>query len=489
MPKNIVLCSDGTGQAGGQGFVSNVWRLFKAVDRHHDTQQIVFHADGVGTEKNRILRALGGAFGYGLSADICSLYGMLVKSYSVSENKADNIFLFGFSRGAFTVRSLAGMIDHIGILDSQAFDSDEEIAAAVKQAYHAYRKGVPLPGISIHASRKIKFVGVWDTVDAIGVPVDELREIIYWLARSRFIPHKDELNASIENAYHALSIDDERKTFHPRIWKEESFAGNVEQLWFAGVHSNVGGGYPKDSLSFISLDWMMKNAHDCGLKFCDSKWRALSSNNQFGDYQEQADKNGRIYDSRAGLALYYRYRPRKIKKLWAAGNPDSKPNIHESVLMRIKSGYTNYAPTALPQSFNFLPTWSHDLQQISLDLDLGDAWACIRKRVMLYLALIATTLLFVLTGFIGCSDKVSSCGSKQICSSVLKFFKDKLPGFMNGWLEFYAANPLMLGGFVVTFAILYVSHIHLKKLTQHYADKAWRESSEKLNLHSNEEGS
>ena len=75
MSKNIVLCSDGTGQAGGQGFVSNVWRLFKAVDRHHATvKQVVFHGDGVGSETNKYVRAIGGAFGWGLSKDICDLY-------------------------------------------------------------------------------------------------------------------------------------------------------------------------------------------------------------------------------------------------------------------------------------------------------------------------------------------------------------------------------------------------------------------------------
>ena len=130
MAKNIVLCSDGTGQAGGQGFTSNVWRIFKAVDRHHAVKQVAFHGDGVGSEQNKYLRAIGGAFGWGLSGDIRKLYASLVRSYEPE----DEIFLFGFSRGAFTVRSLAGMIDHIGILDRKDFDTDKILLGAVKLA-------------------------------------------------------------------------------------------------------------------------------------------------------------------------------------------------------------------------------------------------------------------------------------------------------------------------------------------------------------------
>ena len=473
MSKNIVLCSDGTGQAGGQGFVSNVWRIFKAVDRNLPEEQVAFHADGVGTDNNKFLRTIGGAFGYGLSEDICSLYATLVRSYSDS----DNIFLFGFSRGAFTVRSLAGMIDHIGIMRAESFHSEQEIISTIKKAYIAYRKNKPFEEFDKHPNKNIKFVGVWDTVDAIGVPFDGLRRLIYLIAKLKLTPHKDELNSSIKNAYHAISIDDERYTFHPRIWKEKDFSGNVEQVWFAGVHSNVGGGYPKDSLSFISLDWMMKKAHDCGLKFVVSKWALFTSENKFSDYQEQADRNGRIYDSRAGFAIYYRYRPRKVQKLWASENPTSPAKIHESVLMRIKQGYTSYAPTALPENFDSVCTWSHDIGKVSFKLNLDKAWGCIRKRVLLYRALIASTIIFILAGFLMHSDSNAPCEGSQPCSSILTFLKDSLPNFMSGWLNNIAANPLVLGTLLVTFLILYILHVYYKKETKRYADEAWDEVS------------
>ncbi|MDP6262487.1 MAG: DUF2235 domain-containing protein [Rhodospirillales bacterium] len=238
MSKNIVLCSDGTGQAGGQGFVSNVWRLFKAVDRHHaKKKQVVFHVDGVGSEPGKVMRVLGGALGVGLGNDIRQLYATLVRSYKPE----DKIFLFGFSRGAFTVRSLAGMIHHVGILKKDQFQSDEKLNKAVKAAYKAYRKEKN-PDISknydLHDDkRSIEFVGVWDTVDAIGVPIDEMREAFYairntfYAIRDKFISlphvlyrrHRAELNSSIQNAYQAISIDDERLTFHPMIWDESGF--------------------------------------------------------------------------------------------------------------------------------------------------------------------------------------------------------------------------------------------------------------------------
>lgn len=359
MAKNIVLCSDGTGQAGGQGSVSNVWRLFKAVDRHNDgTVQVAFHVDGVGTESNKYFRAFSGAFGWGLSKDICMLYASLVRSYK----PCDRIFLFGFSRGAFTVRSLAGMIHQIGILKNDQFKSDTEIDDAVAAAYRSYRKDEKsdLSGTyEIHKKRDIEFVGVWDTVDAIGVPIDKMRDAIYAIAKFWRRPHKDGLNTSIKKACHAISIDDERQTFHPKIWDETGFEGKVEQVWFAGVHSNVGGGYPKDSLSYIPLDWIMKKAQERGLQFLSSKWVAgLKPGKPFGDIQEQADKHGRIYDSRGGAAIYYRYKPRNIEKLWSeAQTGNTLPTIHESVLKRIESGYTGYAPTAIQGSFKWVDTW------------------------------------------------------------------------------------------------------------------------------------
>ena len=124
--KNIVLCSDGTGNAGGKGRGTNVWQLFLAVDQHgherhgderderEEREQLAFYDDGVGTSSFRPKQLLGLALGYGLGANIRELYTALARNYDPGN---DSIFLFGFSRGAFTVRSLAGMIDKVGVID------------------------------------------------------------------------------------------------------------------------------------------------------------------------------------------------------------------------------------------------------------------------------------------------------------------------------------------------------------------------------------
>ena len=118
MPKNIVVCSDGTGNSGGKKYGTNVWRIFNAVDRHRDdVEQITFHDDGVGTDKLRWLRVLGGAFGLGLTQNLRQLYTFIVTNYE----PGDRLYLFGFSRGAFTIRSLAGMICRCGLLEREGF--------------------------------------------------------------------------------------------------------------------------------------------------------------------------------------------------------------------------------------------------------------------------------------------------------------------------------------------------------------------------------
>lgn len=200
---NIILCSDGTGNSGGKDNGTNVWRLYQAVDLT-GRDQIVFHDDGVGTHEHKILKTIGGAFGWGLSQNIKDLYTSLVRVY----NEGDEIFLFGFSRGAYTARALAGLITNFGVLDRYQYRTPGELNKAVDRLFDAYRK---LPkhddpeksaALNIEEFRKwccdewsdqewdelknsseysvtkreIRFLGVWDTVDAIGVPFDELRE-------------------------------------------------------------------------------------------------------------------------------------------------------------------------------------------------------------------------------------------------------------------------------------------------------------------------
>lgn len=376
MSKNIVVCSDGTGNSGGKRRGTNVWRIFNAVDRNReDCKQITYYDDGVGTHNIRLLRLLGGAVGWGLSRNIREAYEFLCLNYE----KGDRIFLFGFSRGAFTVRSLAGMICLCGLLARDVVEAPRRKRERdVKRILHAYRSTKPIPSCaSTEAIRKaldiygmplrpvkIHFVGVWDTVDAVGVPFGELKKRVNLVWQKLFKrrcwffkddkPHND-----ILHAYQALALDDERRTFRPLVWKApnseslysacplnsnedniscvtedgtRSKTQTVKQVWFAGAHANVGGGYPKDSLSLVPLVWMMAKAKQCGLQFLERKW---------ADYREDADSHGRMYDSRTGWGRFYRYARRNPY----AHHPS--PTVHKSVEERIARKTDYYAPKTL----------------------------------------------------------------------------------------------------------------------------------------------
>lgn len=357
--KNIILCSDGTGNRGGKGHGTNVWRLFNYLDldsqRHtpNAPRQIGYYDDGVGTEDWKLFKIMGGAFGWGLSRNIRDLYQFLASNYE----PGDRIFLFGFSRGAFTVRSLAGMITRCGIVRREGTASAAEFARLVHDAFQAYRdchrRGDDSAARHFkrehsHGDEKIACIGVWDTVDAIGVPFDELRVALDKIFKNSF--HSHDLSPDIEYGYHALSIDDQRKTFHPVMWDEKLSAergrkaGSIEQTWFAGVHANVGGGYPKQGLANVTLEWMMRRAERHGLIFEQGALQTVTHAANVGD---------KLYDSRAGLAAYYRYLPRDIEAItnkYCLG----KARIHHSVFERIDQSPLGYGPGNLPEEFDIV---------------------------------------------------------------------------------------------------------------------------------------
>ena len=410
MAKNIVICSDGTGNRGGKTRGTNVWRIFNAVDRHNSgIKQITHYDDGVGTDSLLWLKLLGGAFGWGLSRNIRSAYAFLAMNYE----PGDQIFLFGFSRGAYTVRSLAGMINRCGLIKREAVinagrwrrrllkrilnayrsaktvDTSSKATEAEKAAYR--RKALNIDDLCFHEDPiLIHFIGVWDTVDAVGVPFDEMKLIdAVWrrvFNRRLWGFHDRKLGPHVHHAYQALALDDERKTFHPLIWEDPKTCPDrnadcaeneptkqiIEQVWFAGVHSNVGGGYPKDSLSLVSLDWMMGKAEMGGLRFV---------NGVREEFQRNADVHGRLYDSRAGLGAYYRYAPRNLYEQPENPLPDNEkllkvllytlgrlfkrkkmkplptPAIHGSVFERIQRGTDYYAPKVIQEN-KYMVAWT-----------------------------------------------------------------------------------------------------------------------------------
>ena len=241
MPKNIVICSDGTGNSDVKGRGTNVFKLFEAVDNNGHledsnlVEQITFYDDGVGTENFKPVRLAAGAVGIGLARNVRQLYTSLVRVYQ----PGDRLYLFGFSRGAFTVRTLAAMIARCGILKNK-FGSDAELRKAVSHAYGTFRKDFrkdgweqigarvrnllytsraqPVARAADETSPKIAFIGVWDTVDAVGLPSQSLSQVLNKVFRFKFPDRK--LSPIVEKACHALAIDEQRQAFQPVLWDE-----------------------------------------------------------------------------------------------------------------------------------------------------------------------------------------------------------------------------------------------------------------------------
>jgi uncharacterized protein (DUF2235 family) len=364
MAKRIVVCSDGTGNTAIKGRGTNVFKLFEAVDLEshrfdpNATPQIAIYDDGVGTENFKPLKIFAGATGWGLSRNVMHLYKELSRVY----DPGDEIYMFGFSRGAFTVRTLIGLIATCGLVNPERLERKtfRGLESSVKKAYRAYRKCyrpwlwrlfLPPPkdaGAQFRAKHsvedvKIRFVGVWDTVDAVGLPFhlsDVLNATLY---QFKFPNH--ELSPIVERAAHALAIDDPRQSFHPLLWTETpDDKGRIKQVWFAGAHSNVGGGYPKQGMSLVALDWLLTEAEDAGTPFGQSGLRLNASDRQ--SFRSHASVDDKLYDPRAGIGIFYRWRIRNIDAICSANGV--APQVHVSVLERIAHGTDDYSPGNLP---------------------------------------------------------------------------------------------------------------------------------------------
>jgi uncharacterized protein (DUF2235 family) len=380
MPKNIIICSDGTGNTAIKGRGTNVFKMFEAIDLNgHRTNpaldpQVAFYDDGVGTETFLPLKLLGGAFGFGLAKNVRYLYMDLVRIY----DPGDRIYLFGFSRGAFTVRTLAGIIAKCGVLDRDKLPTTDALQAAVGKAYRTYRRSyrtwlgqlLHSPQLDLDAMEdfkkthslavdvRIRFIGVWDTVDAVGGPFHTSDFINAVIHRFKFPDRR--LSDKVDWAAQALSIDEARAAFQPVLWEAKP---NIEQVWFAGVHSNVGGGYPKQGMSLVTLDWIMQKARERDL-------RILSDDRKY--YWEHGSADDKLYDSRAGLGVFYRWKPRDMQKLCDQQNAAMPPAIHLSVLERIAHGTDGYSPGTLAPNAEIVFTPSSDPDQ--------DAAVAVRAR-------------------------------------------------------------------------------------------------------------
>jgi uncharacterized protein (DUF2235 family) len=279
----------------------------------------MFYDRGVGTGRFDHLR--GGAFGWGIKKKILDAYSFLMINYE----PGDELFFLGFSRGAYTVRSIFGLIRNSGLLKL-------EFAHKLEDAYALYRRR----DIASHPDAveselfrrtysqepRAKFMGVFDTVGALGIPVGGLLKFI----NKRWSFHDMRLSSWVDNAFQALAIDERRKPFQPAIWNQGSnTSGQVlEQVWFAGVHSNVGGSYPQAGLSDITLLWMIGKAEACGLAI-DRNCLATFNNPKPNAFDE-------IYNSQtvwykiAGLGDYIRPMGQETKESAASSAVDRLEN-------------------------------------------------------------------------------------------------------------------------------------------------------------------
>src|SRR6476660_5328217 len=411
--RNIIICCDGTGNEISEN-ISNVLKLYRCLRKTEKTQprQLVFYDPGVGTLerpdpwhklKQDLNAILGLATGYGLDDNLLAAYAFLVHTYQAG----DQIYLFGFSRGAYTVRVLAGLIHKIGLISPEQanlagsgltsykqFSSDNQPSRGLE--LKAFTDGGsdsegPLPQNKDDQAAQfarilstrwpvVRFVGVWDTVASVIVPrPDRL-----------YLPSLEELaftlqNPSVKTFRQAISIDERRCMFRLKKWDDpqtfnfNSATNNSEpqdiwQVWFAGVHSDIGGGYPEkeSGLSKYPLLWMIDEARKCGLEVNQATVNQLAWGIQRkgSPYSYVVpDVRGDLHNSLSGAWWILEYLPKSARyKEWPERKayfgwyiPDGEPRlipdgamIHESAVLRMDA-MPGYRPVNLPKQFEKFP--------------------------------------------------------------------------------------------------------------------------------------
>lgn len=561
MPKKIVLLADGTGN-GLLVQISNICRLWQALDTA-TKGQIVLYIPGVGTEGFRPLAMLDGATGLGVPSNVRKLYRFLCANWEFG----DEIYMFGFSRGAFTIRTLIDLIRIEGLLPNDI--TRVEMRRLSMAAWRSYRKHdarwdwskpwkisptFPIfrairdmllfiwrralghrSFASVKAARpsersgesvKIKFVGLFDTVEAYGVPVEELRAAINWVWPISF-GGNHRISEKVECIRHALSLDDERTTFHPiRIDQKSNaqYPDRIKEFWFAGVHSDVGGGYPDSSQALVPFVWILGEAVKAGL---------VLRNGELDEFRTLSSPFGPVHDSRAGMAVLYRYHPRVIAQSDEEGNSYGPTLVHHSVIERIVHGSDNYAPISLPDDIQislpdgsqFADTLNAGFRQIAgrddaissssaplnahrmrraceaienlqkpSRTDINLALDLVWLRRVNYFATITLLGLLVLLPWLG--DSIERClrwlasliGSSRVNSGIdaigggaANFFRgivDSLqavtPSYVAPYWQSLRSHPLIAGVLIAFFVMLLWGGGNLGVRINDYARRAWR---------------
>lgn len=357
MAKNIVICCDGTGNEFGPEN-SNVVKLFSLLPRVPE-KQIAYYHPGLGTTGEldppswwgRCIRwcktILGKSIGYGIFQNIADSYIFLMENYV----PGDKIFIFGFSRGAYTAKALCSLLYVVGLMDQGCHVM---VSYAVKLFKKSGKKRLGLASDfkrTFGTECKPHFVGLWDTVNSVGWIYDPLVLPFTWK------------NPDIKIARQALSVDERRCFFRANLWGPTSPEQDMKQVWFAGNHSDIGGGYKeKDSgLSKIALEWMLNEAQEAGL-ILNEEWKkeVLGKDPDF----VAPDFKAKMHNELKGFWWIAEFLPRRywdmssqppVRKFkWPLGQCRFIPEgslIHQTVFKRQSEAQLNYKPTNLPRSY------------------------------------------------------------------------------------------------------------------------------------------
>ncbi|MCJ1285256.1 polynucleotide adenylyltransferase [Xylographa opegraphella] len=350
---------------------TNVTRFCRALmshSPHKDIQQIVYYQAGLGSANNWYDQIIGGATGNGISELVREAYGFLCLNYA----PGDEIFLVGFSRGAFTARTISGLIADLGLLTRTGMMSFYPIFKdwenQVKKEYVSPWPNLPFPKKppfhDPHYTKElerldmtrlripIKAVGVWDTVGSLGIP-----DIGLWpKGPSEYAFINTVVSPNVENAFHALALDEHRKPFSPTIWEKpegQQLPNKLVQCWFPGVHANVGGGYPDTATADITLAWMMSQLDE----FLDFDpeyivWQRELNVKYYQDEKPPAAVRpwamGEVYHTYKGIAYLGGSQTRTPGQYHptdgVTGDPkprylrDTREHIHPSVRVRLACG-------------------------------------------------------------------------------------------------------------------------------------------------------
>lgn len=556
--KRIVLLSDGTGNSSAKLMKTNVWRMYQGLD-YSDGNQVAMYDNGVGSSSFRPWALLSGAMGLGLKRNVLDLYMFACRNFA-AEQDADRptpeLYLFGFSRGAFTARVLAGLIASQGLIVNALGDDLERLASFEYRAYRRKRFAVkaPRPGkkqdgfrspwysrilsamwdrslrlldriiyfrrmrldAAEHAWPTIRFLGLWDTVAAYGLPVDEMTTGWDRWVWKLTLPDRIRLRC-VDKVCHALALDDERLSFHPTMFDESTevlrshgsgdgaaadqrianrdgepsgdavteLAAHTDdehltQVWFAGMHSDVGGGYPDDAMAHVPLCWMADEVCKAGLRIRQDALR---------EWRARANANGPMHDSRRGPASYYRYKPRLVSEVCRdrfRGVHVARPKIHESVFRRIMTGRCDYAPIVLPDRYAIVQDggaildngtaspYEHPEATTVRAAKQANVWDVVWWRRLAYFANVGATLLLVGIPFFGRGlwpkrFDFAANGSKAVIDAAAV----ALPSYAAPWLRYYREHPILLWFILLCLLGLFVWSGRLQRMIGQQMLQTW----------------